>query len=358
MDITQLVVPVNRGEPRVAAPLSAEIPTARKRIYIVDRGGFGNKVFDIICGLFLHDLYGGRCEINCVLYRSQHEKSTDPSIEEIFPQVRAKIRFVHDDVDYDILAPRETPSRWEGVKSLADIPAYESLGSVTRASGMFNLAYQMFSQLGSAGRGMFEIRATALTKRSLVTKITARSDYSVVHIRYGDKLWMVAKTPQSHFLVYTPQYYADMISSIRRSERSPAHRVYIVTDSALVVREFILDRFYSGDPAVQILDLRWLDAFYVLSRARNIVMSCSTFCFAAAYLGGGRARSLLLLDEKSTEGPPLWKREPLPEEAATDPAWEVITDERYLLNNDVPLAKAMHAFHRARRSRDPAAAAP
>ena len=38
----------------------------RKQIYIYSDNGFGNKIFSLICAIYLYNYYNGKCDINYI----------------------------------------------------------------------------------------------------------------------------------------------------------------------------------------------------------------------------------------------------------------------------------------------------
>ena len=310
--------------------------TTKKQLYIVDRAGFGNKIFDMICGVYLCNRYKGKCTINCVFDRSHHEKHTDPRADEIFAKAKTKINFMplH---EYDELAGQTAFNEVAGCAALAALPSYAKLGPNTRVLGQFSLAFAMYQTFGAADRDLFVVAERWLRAPPL----PPGARYAGIHIRYGDKLKMCARATQETFLLYTPQYYADMVGTLRRKAKNPRLPVYIVSDSNAVVAEFIMAKHFRHDPDVHLTSLHWLDAFYLLSHASALVLSSSTFCFAAAYFNRNRPKCYLLADQGG--------RKFSPEDSALDPGWEVLTGVKYILNYDKPLAVRMSAVDAASR---------
>jgi len=318
---------------------------SKKQIYIVDRAGFGNKIFDVICGTYLYNLYKGKCVVNCVLYKSQHERFNDPHIEEIFVKACNKINFMSPQV-YQELIEQPTPVLFGEIghySSLADIPKYEKLGQNTKVLSMFNLTFSMYQSFDSVDRNIFEINDHLIRDKHEILMRMPHKKYSIIHIRYGDKLKLCAEATKETFLVYTPQYYADMIDALRRKEKNPRLPVYIVSDSNSVVEEFIIKKYFEHDPNVHIQKVYWLDAFYMISHASLIIMSCSTFCFAAAYFNKNSPDCFLLMDAK--------KNKYSLEEYALDSRWKISTDKKYILNYNKPLAVEMNRVNMIRRDK-------
>ena len=68
-----------------------------KHIYIKNKAGFGNKVFDLIFAIYLYNLYNKKdnnCIIHYVLKKSSHDKYNDPKLYTIFPNSKTKINFI------------------------------------------------------------------------------------------------------------------------------------------------------------------------------------------------------------------------------------------------------------------------
>jgi len=84
----------------------------KKQIYIYNNSDFGNKVFTLIYGIYLYNLYKGECKINYVINNVKNTKSNlqyikydndddddndkyDIQLDIIFPESKHKINFIN-----------------------------------------------------------------------------------------------------------------------------------------------------------------------------------------------------------------------------------------------------------------------
>ena len=320
-----------------ASDISRHIVDRKKQIFILNGDGFGNKVFDLIRGVYLYNLYGGRCVVNYIPYMSKHEAAGDPTIGEIFPNVGEKINLMQH-LSYKHLVENKTHfDKLCGFKTLNDLPEYSALGPYTKICVLFNLTFEMYKTFNAEDRRLFTINKNMIQDKHNILMRIHHMQYAAIHIRYGDKLKYCAESDEKTFLVYTPQYYVDMIKHLRQMGLNTKMPVYIVTDSNKVVDEFILKKHFKDDPFVELIQTQWLDAFYVISHASIIVMSCSTFCFAAAYFNSKNPKCFLALNVNG--------RHFSPEERAINPDWKIVYDKKYVLNDNKPLAIEMNKYN-------------
>ena len=136
------------------------------------------------------------------------------------------------------------------------------------------------------------------------------------------------------FILYTPEYYIDKINKLL--ETTPNNmKIYIITDSANIVKEFIMKQTsFNTNPRIILLDkLTWWDSFYLLYYASNIILSTSTFCFTGAYFNKKMAKCELLIYHHNNNNPNI-----SPDEYAISPYWKISNDKKYILNYNTKIA--------------------
>lgn len=316
--------------------ITKHITEAKKHIFILNGDGFGNKVFDLIRAVYLYNLYGGRCVVNYIPYMSKHEVAGDPTIGEIFLSIGDKINLMSHDEYNALVASNIKFDKFFGFKSLSELPEYSALGQYTKICRLFDLTFEMYKTFNAEDRKLFTINKSMIQDKHNILMRIPHMQYAAIHIRYGDKLKMCAESNQNTFLVNNPQYYIDMIHNLRKMRLNSKMPVYIVTDSNSVVEEFIINKHFKHDPHVELIKSHWLDTFYMISHATIIVMSCSTFCFAATYFNHKKPKCFLSIQPDQQHSP---------EERAISPDWNIVYDEKYILNNDKPLAIEMNKFN-------------
>ena len=307
-----------------------------KNIYIKNNAGFGNKVFDLIFAVYLYNLYNqnsNKCKIYYVLVKSQHENEGDPTLDNIFLNSNTKINYITEE-DYTKISKdnaiimhklyNDNPL----LQDLKTFPKYEDLEYHTKIDNNFRLVYEMYKTFSNDDKILFSINTELFNEGStLITedkKINIDSEYAIVHIRYGDKLL------SNEFITYTPEYYIDNITILQRV--NPKMKIYIITDSIKIVNNFILNeksnpRFNEN---VEILNIHWLYAFYLIYYAKYIIMSLSTFCIAGSYFNEKKPLCKILI-------PPLGslKYKIQPEQYAMSPEWKISNNiDKYMLNSN------------------------
>ena len=334
-----------------------------KYIYIDnDKEGFGSKVFDLIFAIYLYNLYNKHnniCVIYYILEKSIHEKPQDPLLYNIFPKVKPKIKFISLK-EYETIHKKHKITQIERkdkcIESLDHFPKYEELSTYTTINTNLKLIYQMYKTFTNQDKDYFTMNPKILTDKPTLDKITSQP-YSLVHIRYGDKLYYLSKhinkpeldittllskekekennpNPIDQFLLYTPEYYSDKINELL--EKTPVTMsIYIITDSANIVKQFIMQQTdFKNNPRIVLLDkMTWWDSFYLLYYASTIILSDSTFCFAGAYFNKKNAKCELLLYHHDETSPTI-----SPEEYSLSPSWKITKDRNYILNYNPKIA--------------------
>ena len=362
-----------------------------KHIYVKNHAGFGNKIYDLIFAIYLYNLYNtknntnneniyknpDRCIINYVIMRSAHQKHSDPSIDNIFPNSKHKINFISD-VSYHILTNNqnikfshiettEKPNNDSNninvtngtntakiLESLDTFPKYEDLTQHTIITNNYKLVYEIYSSLSQKDKDIF----LNFNKNILSDKFTLDSimykPYSIAHIRYGDKLnylkyyinkpdvdittLLNAKKGESsnidQFLLYTPEYYIDKINELLETTNENMN-VYIITDSVNIVKQFIMNNpSIKNNSRIVLLDkMTWWDSFYLLYYASNIILSDSTFAFAGAYFNKRRAKCEMVIYHHDYNNPFIE-----PSEYAISPDWKITNERKYILNYSPKIA--------------------
>ena len=142
-------------------------------------------------------------------------------------------------------------------------------------------------------------------------------------------------------MLYTPEYYIDKINELL--DTTPAYmNIYIITDSANIVKEFIMKKSsFNSNPRLILLDEKttWWDSFYLLYYASNIILSTSTFCFTGAYFNKKKAKCDLLLYHNDNTNPNI-----SPDEFAISPNWKISSNKKYILNYNPKIAYKILKF--------------
>ena len=129
-----------------------------------------------------------------------------------------------------------------------------------------------------------------------------KSKYAIIHIRYGDKLEIayrdINKMTRDQFLIYTPQFYIDMINNILMMDKNIT--IYIITDSTNIINHFIINNNFNTMKNIHLLNINWLNSFYLFYKASYIVLSCSTFSMAGAYFNPNSKCYIVLYRDTDT----------------------------------------------------------
>ena len=216
----------------------------------------------------------------------------------------------------------------------------------------------MYKTFSNKDKDIFTMNKNILADKNKLDNITSQP-YSLVHIRYGDKLYYLTKIINKPdidistllnnsdiysridtFILYTPEYYIDKINELL--ETTPKNmNIYIITDSANIVKEFIMNQTsFNNNSRIVLLDkMTWWDSFYLLYYASNIILSSSTFCFSGAYFNKKNAKCDLLLYHHNKNNPNI-----APEEYSISPYWKIVSNRKYILNYNPKIAYEILKF--------------
>jgi hypothetical protein len=347
-----------------------------KHIYIKSKFGscygFGNKVYYLIFAIYIYNLYNkhnkhnkhnnknSKCIIHYVLCKSSHDKYNDPQMHNIFPKSKIKINFITEN-HYNTINKKHKLlilPELQDLQNLSAFPKYEDLSQYNEISNNFKLVYEMYKTFTKQDKDIFTMNTDILTDKDILNNIIS-NPYSLVHIRYGDKLHFLKhyiNKPDvdikkilndkiiindiDRFILYTPEYYIDKINELLKKTPTSMN-VYIITDSATIVKQFIMNNHsFKNNSRIILLDkMTWWDSFYLLYYASNIILSSSTFCFAGAYFNKKRANCELLLYHYDYTNPNI-----SPEEYAISPYWKIISERKYILNYNSKIAYEILKF--------------
>ena len=147
------------------------------------------------------------------------------------------------------------------------------------------------------------------------------------------------------FLIYTPEYYIDMIKKYLKTNM----KIIILTDSIQLVKEFIMNnteiKNYKKEnnnyENIILLDTHWITSFYILLHAKEIVMSCSTFSMCASYFNDKAKCHIVLYHDDVDDVDDDTKKNHMAEEYAIAPNWIISHDKHYVLNYNKDILLSM-----------------
>ncbi|XWV26921.1 glycosyl transferase family 11 [Tupanvirus soda lake] len=301
-------------------------------IYITSCNGFGNKVFDLISAVYLQNKY--KTNVYFITDKSINDKPGNPFFGNVFYKSSSKVKYITMDEYYGLKETIQINEDW--IDDLSKLPT--EITTNIHFGGLYRFAYIMYSSLSTNDKKLFEINPNLLNNELCDKYINKMSgNYACVHIRYGDKLCYGLKefkhskyTPYA-LPVYTPQFYIDQINELLKQDLT---EILVITDSIDIVKKYITNKFY-GNPKIVIMDSCHIDSFYLLTKAKYIVLSHSTFSFSSAYFNPSAICFLLKKYMINVE------RDYVYIDDAISPNWIVIDNQEYLLNFNQKLLKEL-----------------
>jgi hypothetical protein len=317
-----------------------------KDIYIYNNNEFGDKVFNLIYGIYLYNLYKGKCKINYVIANSKYTKKDEKDLDIIFPDSKTKINFIK----YDELSIKNKNIINKIINShnivfntLKEFPKYENLPNIIKFNDCFSLIYKMYETFEKADIDIFQNINTSLITDEKIN-LYKKLNYALIDIRYEKTLFYNKNkendiTQYDSYLLYTPQYYIDMFKLI-----SGGLFIIIITDSKEIVNDYILNT-YSKKSDYLFINTNTIDSFYLYYNAKHIIMSNNTFSMAGTYfnmsknnIGNYKTQIFYSLYRNKTS---MFS---LPEEKAIPDNWYITSDKQYILNYNLALISDLYDF--------------
>ena len=318
-----------------------------KQIYIYNNNSFGDKVFNLIYGIYLYNLYKGQCQINYIIAKSNITKNDEQDLDIIFPDSKNKINFIK----YDQLSSYNKSVINKIINShtiifntLKDFPKYENLPNIIKFNDCFQLTYKMYETFTKTDIDIFQnINNNLITDDSI--NLYKKLNYAIIDIRYEKNLiYNVNKEDNNiiqydSYLLYTPQYFVNMLRMIDLNLF-----IIIITDSKEIVNDYIVNNYYNKTNYV-FIDTNSINSFYLYYNAKHIIMSNNTFSMAGTYFNMSKnnttnfkTKIYYLLYRNKTS---IFS---LPEEKAISEDWNIVSEKKYILNYNLSLISELYEF--------------
>lgn len=301
-------------------------------IYFKSSRGFGNNVFDLISAIYLKNKY--QIPIYFAIDRSKDGTNKDPFFDYIFYQSQKRIEYISLKEYIDLKKKLSIVKIY--LDTLDDLP--KKIINNVQFVGLYNFAYIMYSSFNSEDKKLLEINSN-LIYPLIYQKyiINFKKNYACIHIRYGDKLCFALdefkQTKYAKYImpIYTPQYYIDQINELLQQD---LEEILVMTDSPEIVNKYIMDHF-KDNPRIVLFDQNYVNIFYLMTYARYLVLSYSTFSFAAGYFN--ETATCYLLKNYTA----YFKKRPIFSADTISPSWIIVDNKNYLLNFEQDLLRIL-----------------
>tara|TARA_B110000037_G_scaffold218373_1_gene281247 strand:+ start:766 stop:1719 length:954 start_codon:yes stop_codon:yes gene_type:complete len=304
----------------------------KKKLYFyIGNSGFGNKIFNIIIALYIKNIHN--CDVYTMYDKGIHNKNKDPTIMDIYPKILDNINILNN--LYMHKKNNILKINIGTFKSLIDFQNIFNKNNkiyITKLTKSYKYINEIYNKLNKNIKNIFNVNMKLIKPN--IKKI-AKTKYICIHIRYGDKLNYLKnkKNTNNIFLVYTPEYYIQTIEKLSKYKIP----IYIVTDSNNIVKEFIMKNIKYKN--IKILDIPYWNAFYILYNSNILVMSHSSFSIASKIISKKIIKSIII--KKSKLNKRLIGEDYIILSKNFKKNVKVINNKKYILNNDIKLAKKM-----------------
>jgi hypothetical protein len=305
------------------------------------RGGFGNKIFDLLILLYLQYINGGKIYI--IINKTHHDLIHDKSIFDIFNKLKSEfivikykeINNIQEKID---VKEQIILNCCKNINSINDFHIDKKYKYIFLSNiwCCYSFIYELYNNYPH--KNLFSINEEIISKKIL--EIT-KEKYMIIHIRYGDKI-NLSLDGIKEYIIYSPKFYKYIIKKFIKKKI----KIYIITDDINIVKKFILDDIQNDD--IKILDIPWWDAFYCLTKSRYTVLSMSTFSFMATMLNKKLKKAYIVV---RPDDPKLSNKIKVPEEDIIQYTnWIKFNNKKYILNYNKKLMKTMLEYRNSFQS--------
>ena len=301
-------------------------------IYLFIGAGFGNIVLFITVLLYIHKRY------NYYVTIVFKEKNCS-SIFDLFPKELSHyvncvclktdtLHSIHQNNTQQISRlPFSFSSMTRFLSTLRKPVSLFKLESGGDSASWLQNSMKCYYQLNKKTQGLLQLQ-----KRVISKDIRDCGHYICVHIRYGDRMLNLSKTQRDHALIFTPEYYTDFIATMHKTH--PTMPIYIITDSLKVVEHYIMPMI-SSIPTVRLMDIGFVDSFYLLSHSTYACLSRSSFSLVATMLAKTMRSAHIVARPKTSKG---WvsEDEMIKTICQHTQIIKIMQEPKYILNYDIP----------------------
>ena len=351
----------------------------KKQIYIYNSSDFGNKVFTLIYGVYLYNLYKGECKINYVINKSKYTKTNiqynkydnynyidndnnyinndnyidndndtenfDKNLDIIFPESQNKINFIkYNDLSHynKVIINKILRSNNKIYEKTNQLPNYEDLDIDTFFYDCYQLIYEMYSTFNEEDKHIFYKFNENIITDNRVFNIK-QLDYIILDIRYGNKLNITKdnindnKENINEYIMCSPEYYYNMMHKYCNFQKDIYYLV-IITDSPDIIKHYIANKYQNKNNFI-IFNSEWFNTFFLFYYAKVIILSNSTLSLAGALFNKDSTNILLVDDDfinNKNRSPELQN---LPDK------WIINHNKQYILNYNRDLILEMSKYN-------------
>ena len=314
---------------------------ASKHIYFRSENGLEARISDLIASVYFYNYYKTLCDCTLIDYPYFFENEGTPPLNEIFPKAVSHFKimpypYYHDNFRSILRKYAEVELCYN---SLGHLPTFDELDYLNRFCKRFQFTYDMYKTFSASDKKMFQINTDLIDNKLVLSLGKSKSKkFAVVVVNYGRLLSQILGPEQDIdiFLLYTPQFYVDMIKKIQKED--PSIPIYICsTNTFHVANKFVYEPHFTHSKNVFMLDLKVLDCFYLMTKASHIVMTMGILCLNGAYLNENKPECHLAI----YRSPETKHVHTMPYEFALLPHWKVYRNKEYILNYNKELAAKM-----------------
>lgn len=291
-------------------------------IFINIGDGLGNKLLNVITLLYIKQ------EFNCNIYlgikRSIHNKN-HTSFDDVFYKLKDNIQFKDEKVITQLLD--KYPSKINVING-KNVKKIQNIKYMLKENNTITNIHKLWKFIGHYIKTIkyndyLNINPKYLPKMK-------NNKYCCIHIRYGDKLCYLKKTPllkdldcqsctENTYILYTPEYYIDMINKYSQKNIP----IIIVTDTPELVNNEILNNITNKNNIFLSKFNQYVD-LYIMMNAYYLILSHSTLSFVAGYFN--KYNNIYLVERSKNNKNYGWGNNAINEN------WNIIYDNKYILN--------------------------
>ena len=241
-----------------------------------NNSSFGNHLCNIIISLYIYYI---NKNVKIYFIDNDFKYKIGITLFDILPNIKEFINIIPSWEEFNKKNIKTNIIRCSKINNIKSLKFNDKLKNlqIQGISRLYRYIHEIYNNLPKKFQNLLTINQNIINDDILKLKNT---EYIAIHIRYGDKLNIISHNQKRfQYILYTPEYYINIINYFISKKKI----IYVVTDDNEIVQNFILKKFKNVKNII-LLDINWINAYYLLLNSKYLVLSQSTMSWCAFVL--------------------------------------------------------------------------